>query len=126
MSDQMNDYIRDVTEPSWREQEKKHIDSFMKVLEKIPVRNTTFDGLQTSLHDLEQRFKEREENVADKNERFKTELQSLINRYSMESGSNTPDFILAEYLFNCLQSFDLAYSKRIKWYAADTSIAPET
>jgi hypothetical protein len=46
---------------------------------------------------------------------FRKELESLINRYSKENGSNTPDFILAEYLDNCLESFDSALQKREKW-----------
>jgi hypothetical protein len=33
-----------------------------------------------------------EENMNDK---FREDLASLINKYSLENGSNTPDFILA-------------------------------
>jgi len=40
------------------------------------------------------------------NPNFINELKHLINRYSQESGSNTPDFILAEYLSNCLEAFN--------------------
>ncbi|HSW65257.1 MAG TPA: hypothetical protein VLH56_18395 [Dissulfurispiraceae bacterium] len=29
---------------------------------------------------------------------FRAELETLINRYSKENGSNTPDFILADYM----------------------------
>lgn len=47
---------------------------------------------------------------------FEKELEGLINRYSMENGSNTPDFLLAEYLRNCLDHFDLMINKRDKWY----------
>ena len=31
------------------------------------------------------------------NTSFRTSLSILINKYSMENGSNTPDFILAAY-----------------------------
>lgn len=42
-----------------------------------------------------------------KNEReFEKELSSLINKYSLECGSDTPDFILAGYLMNCLRNFN--------------------
>lgn len=34
----------------------------------------------------------------------------------MENGSDTPDFILAEFLANCLASFDETVVKREKWY----------
>ena len=36
---------------------------------------------------------------------FKKELTSLINKYSIENNSNTPDFILARYLQGCLDLF---------------------
>lgn len=47
---------------------------------------------------------------------FQSELCCLINRYSKESGSDTPDFILAEYMLNCLESYNKAVKKRDKWY----------
>jgi hypothetical protein len=47
---------------------------------------------------------------------FEKELQSLINRYSKENGSNTPDFILADYMANCLSNFNAAVLLRSKWY----------
>jgi len=47
---------------------------------------------------------------------FRKELESLINRHSKENGSNTPDFILAEYLESCLAAFDTAVQNRSKWY----------
>lgn len=47
---------------------------------------------------------------------FRKELEELINRYSKENGSNTPDFILAEYLVNTLAVFDTAVRARENWY----------
>lgn len=47
---------------------------------------------------------------------FRQELEHLINRESMENGSNTPDFILAEYLAACLENFDAIIKKRENWY----------
>lgn len=38
--------------------------------------------------------------------KFQRELSNLINKYSKESGSNTNDFILAEYLVQSLEVFD--------------------
>jgi len=43
---------------------------------------------------------------------FRKELETLINKHSMENGSNTPDFILAEYLTDCLHAFDKATNQR--------------
>lgn len=37
---------------------------------------------------------------------FRKELSKLINKYSKENGSNTPDYILARYLDDCLKNFD--------------------
>lgn len=50
---------------------------------------------------------------------FRDELCSLINRHSKENGSNTPDFILAEYLTDCLHAFDKAVTRRTQWYSGD-------
>ncbi|TAL29083.1 MAG: hypothetical protein EPN98_21830 [Phenylobacterium sp.] len=44
------------------------------------------------------------------------ELAATINRNSAENGSNTPDFILATFLSDCLAAFDKASSARERWY----------
>jgi hypothetical protein len=49
-------------------------------------------------------------------EAFRKELESLINRHSIENGSDTPDWILTEYLIGCLETFDRAIGLREKWY----------
>ena len=51
--------------------------------------------------------------------RFKDELSSLINRHSKENGSNTPDFILAQYLEGCLEVFEAASQQRETWHGRD-------
>lgn len=43
---------------------------------------------------------------------FRKELEHLINRHSLENGSNTPDFVLANFLCNCLAAFDAAVNRR--------------
>lgn len=50
-------------------------------------------------------------------ESFDVELEQLINKHSMENWSNTPDFILAEYLRACLNAFNNAVVSRSDWYA---------
>lgn len=47
---------------------------------------------------------------------FGKELSNLINRHSQENGSNTPDFILAEYIQACLDNFNKTTKARDKWY----------
>ena len=50
---------------------------------------------------------------------FATELEALINRYSQENASNTPDFILAEYLLACLAAWNRGVVRRAEWYGRD-------
>ncbi len=50
---------------------------------------------------------------------FERELKGLINKHSMENGSNTPDFILAQYLQSCLDAFDTATQRREHWHGRD-------
>ena len=47
---------------------------------------------------------------------FEKELTELLNRHSAENGSDTPDFILAVYLMDCLLAYNCALKKREKWY----------
>lgn len=47
---------------------------------------------------------------------FRGEIEHLINRHSRENGSDTPDFILAEYLTDCLDAYDKALQRREAWY----------
>ena len=51
---------------------------------------------------------------------FEKELESLINRHSMENGSDTPDFILAKFLRGCLETFNSAVARRAKWYGHES------
>lgn len=48
---------------------------------------------------------------------LKLDIEEAINKHSAESGSDTPDFILAEYLVDCLAAFDKAMKRRSSWYA---------
>ena len=43
---------------------------------------------------------------------FRKALEHAINCHSMESGSNTPHFVLAQYLADCLAAFDKAVQHR--------------
>jgi hypothetical protein len=54
-----------------------------------------------------------------KREAFARELTQLINRYSLELGSDTPDFILAEHLIRSLELFHLSTNVRRNWYSDD-------
>lgn len=58
----------------------------------------------------------------EKQQDFRDEIRTVLNRYSMENGSNTPDFVLAKFLKNCLHTFDLAVKERDNWYGGKQSI----
>jgi hypothetical protein len=47
---------------------------------------------------------------------FRDELAALINKHSLENGSDTPDFLLASYLEQCLMLFGQAVQSREQWY----------
>lgn len=49
-------------------------------------------------------------------ETFEKELQSLINRHSKENDSDTPDYLLAEYLVKCMDNYALIIKKRDAWF----------
>ncbi len=55
----------------------------------------------------------------EKESAFQKEISTIINKFSMESGSDTPDFILAAYLKNCLYAFNDAVKSRDKWFSVD-------
>jgi hypothetical protein len=48
--------------------------------------------------------------------KLEQEIEQAINRHSAENYSNTPDFILAQYLMACLAAFNAAVQRREKWW----------
>lgn len=56
-----------------------------------------------------------------RNKAFRKDLEALINSYSMERGSNTPDHVLASYLHSCLSAFDAATAARDKYYGIEAT-----
>jgi hypothetical protein len=53
---------------------------------------------------------------------FRMKLEHLINCESRENGSNTPHWILAEYLIDCLKAFDASVLRRETWYGRSHSL----
>lgn len=47
---------------------------------------------------------------------LESELSSLLNRYSAENDSRTPDFILAKHLMGCLELFNETVNHREEWH----------
>lgn len=50
---------------------------------------------------------------------FREKLCHLINSHSLENESDTPDFILADYLMRCLENFDTAVSAREHYHGRE-------
>jgi hypothetical protein len=49
---------------------------------------------------------------------FRKELEGLINSHSQENESNTPDWILAQYILKSLDAFNQATRQRERWYSS--------
>lgn len=49
-------------------------------------------------------------------ESLKKQFATIININSAENESNTPDFILAEYLVECLKNYNHTIKAREEWY----------
>jgi len=52
------------------------------------------------------------------------EIASVLNRHSQENASNTPDFLLARFLLDCLGAFNRAVRDRESWYGRDPNMGP--
>jgi len=55
-------------------------------------------------------------------EKLIKKFAGAINEMSREEDSNTPDFLLAEYLVFCLEAFELASNKREVWFGVHLDI----
>lgn len=56
------------------------------------------------------------EQMLRQNGTFRADLAAVINKHCRENGSDTPDFILADYLADCLRIWDQSVAAREKWY----------
>ena len=52
---------------------------------------------------------------------FRSELRDLLNRHSLENGSDTPDWVLRNFLWDSLQAFDEAVRQRTEFYNGDNT-----
>lgn len=86
---------------------------YNKVLE-VPV--TTPERV-----DLQSKFEEGVKKLQ-KQQEFKEELERLINRYSLENESNTPDYILSDYLYSCLEVLHETINQRDTWWRNKSSV----
>lgn len=50
---------------------------------------------------------------------FREELRALLNGYSKENESDTPDTVLAQYIERCLDAFDEGVRARDRFYGVN-------
>ena len=55
---------------------------------------------------------------------FRKALEHAINYHSRENGSNTPDFVLAQYLADCLAALDKAVQNREAYFGRGVEPSP--
>ena len=58
-------------------------------------------------------------------EKFKKELEVLINNHSIENECDMPDFILAELLVNFIKTLGISSKKTLDWYGVDSICHPK-
>lgn len=88
----------------------------------------TIKRLQEEIHILRKELSESSMKYGNGNGQpcteFEIELCKLINSHSMENASDTPDHILRNFLFQCLQAWNKNTKDRTKWYATSSEDAP--
>ena len=54
---------------------------------------------------------------------FKAELIELLNKHSKENDSDTPDYLLSNFIIKCLNAFDTTIIDREKWYGRKRKVS---
>lgn len=60
-----------------------------------------------------------------KSTKFKEELASLLNRYSMENEWDMPDFLMAEVIYKIIIASGGAMKKNLDWHGVDSVCHPK-
>jgi len=101
----------------------KSIEEVQEIIEK-----NIEDMRLNAVYDVDTEYRENRDKflikkqIQDMETDFRKELENLVNKYSRENGSDTPDFILARYLENALNNFDAAVKEREEWYGRATHL----
>ncbi len=67
-----------------------------------------------------------EPQITDDEPDFRSDLSALLNRYSKENRSDTPDWILRDFLCDSLRAFDRATRKRSGFCGGKNSMTTPT
>lgn len=54
-------------------------------------------------------------------EMFEKELEELLNKYSKDNDTETPDWLLVEYLSGCLETYKTTIKAREQWFGRGSS-----
>lgn len=72
--------------------------------------------MKNEMNDIEERVISEETQMTSN---FRSQLIHILNNNSRENGSDTPDYILADYMVDCLAAFDKTLQAREKWYGRE-------
>ncbi len=95
-------------------------DTFEDYKASISVKSFNQSEFEQGIKDSEKYFQKEQPIYAEK-PTFEKSLESLINQYSKENDSDTPDFILAGYLLGCLDIYNKTLDRRSRWYGKQNS-----
>jgi hypothetical protein len=95
---------------------QKEIESFAKIPFECDIENTQDPHIE-NMSCPGVKVKVQYNNTSN----FQYELECLINKYSLENHSNTPDFILAQFLCDNLAAWNKNLSRRESWYGRQSN-----
>lgn len=55
-------------------------------------------------------------------QKFTDDLCKLINQHGIEQCGDTPDYVLAQYLSDCIETLHKAVKVRDRWYGLDNRV----
>lgn len=109
------------------------LDERINRLEAVPLHDPPLCGEELlELHEVRahlQQFQYATENPGP-TPTLERDLAGVLNCYSQENASDTPDFILAKFLLGCLDSWNTGLRRREEWYGrsirhkANPSVTP--
>ena len=56
---------------------------------------------------------------------FRSELTDLLNRYSKENGSDTPDYVLAHFVEKAIEAFNHGVNLRSEFYGCGHNLSTQ-
>ena len=65
-------------------------------------------------------------NVTNITAAFRLELTQLLNKWSRENASNTPDFVLADLMLSSLEAYESAHNRTVNWHQHEVCCPKET